>query len=141
MSDQNKEIVRRVYTEVQDTGNLSAIDNLFAADVVVHDPFMGEVRGIEAYRQLTAFFQNAFPGHKTKLDVTIAEGDYVVVYHTHFATQNGEFMGLPPTGKQVVVPGLEMYRFQNGKIAEFWRHDDDAGLMRQLGLIPQGEQV
>jgi steroid delta-isomerase-like uncharacterized protein len=140
MSQQNKEIVRRVYEEVQDTGNLAAIDNLFAPDVLVHDPMMGDVKGIEAYRQLTAFFQNAFPGHKTRLEIFVAEGDLVVIYHIHHATHNGEFMGLPPTGKSAVVPGLEMYRLRDGKIVEFWRHDDDAGLMRQLGLLPQMTQ-
>lgn len=139
MSQQNKEIVRRVYTEIQDTGNLAAIDPLFAPDVLVHDPFMGDVKGVEAYRQLTRLFQSAFPGHKTQLEIFVAEGDYVAIYHIHLAVHNGEFMGLPPTGKSIRVPGLELYRLQNGKIVEFWRHDDDAGLMRQLGMMPQAE--
>ncbi|NWF68389.1 MAG: ester cyclase [Chloroflexi bacterium] len=140
MSQLNKEIVRRVYVDVQDTGNLAAIDELFAPDVLVHDPFMGDVQGVAAYRQLTMLFQNAFPGHKTTLHTFVAEGDFVAIYHIHHATHTGEFMGLPPTGKTVHVPGLELYRLRDGKIVEFWRHDDDAGLMRQLGMLPQAAQ-
>jgi len=134
--EQNKQIVRRVFEEVQDTGDLSRIDELFAPDVTVHDTFMGVVQGIEAYRNLTAFFQSSFPGHKTSLDIFVAEGDYVAVYHTHHAKNDGEFMGSAPTGVTVHVPGLELFRLANGKIVEFWRHDDDLGLMRQLGMIP-----
>jgi steroid delta-isomerase-like uncharacterized protein len=141
MSEQNKEIVRRVYTDVQDKQNLQAIDDLFAKDVVVHDPFMGDVQGIEAYRQLTALFASGFPGHKTSLDLFIADGDYVAILHTHRATNNGSFMGTPPTGKSITVRGLELYRLQNGKVVEFWRHDDDAGLLRQLGLLPETMQA
>lgn len=134
--EQNKQIVRRVYEEVQDTGNLSRIDDLFASDVIVHDPFMGVVQGIEAYRNLTALFQSSFPGHKTTLDIFVAEGDYVAIYHTHHARNDGEFMGSAPTGIMAHVPGLELYRLANGKIVEFWRHDDDYGLLRQLGMLP-----
>jgi predicted ester cyclase len=62
---------------------------------------------------------------------------HVVILHTHYATHTREFMGIPTTGISVVVNGLEQYRIVNGKIVEFWRHDDDAGLLRQLGAIPQ----
>jgi steroid delta-isomerase-like uncharacterized protein len=136
MSEQNKQIVRRVYEEIIDANNIDAIDGLFAPDVVIHDTFMGERHGIDAYRQLVAFFLTAFPQEQTDLQIFVAEGDYVAILHTHNTTNTGSFMGLPPTGKTVHVPGLELYRLQDGKIVEFWRHDDDAGLMRQLGLLP-----
>jgi steroid delta-isomerase-like uncharacterized protein len=137
MSQQNKNIVRRVYEEIQDAQKLNVIDELFAQDVLVHDPFMGDVQGIDAYRQLTALFASSFPGHKTTLDNFVAEGDYVVILHTHHATHSADFMGIPATGKTITVRGLEEYRIVNGKIVEFWRHDDDAGMLRQLGAMPQ----
>ena len=139
MYEQNKEIVRRVYQDIFDANNPAAIDALFAPDVIVHDPITGDSQGIEAYRQLAAFFLSAFPQENTDLQIFVAEGDYVTVLHTHHAVNSGSFLGMPPTGKTVHVPGLELYRIQNGRIIEFWRHDDDAGLMRQLGLLPQTE--
>lgn len=140
MSEQNKEIVRRVYAEIFDVNNTEAIGDLFAENVIIHDPMMGEMRGIDAYRQLANVFLTGFPEEQTDLKLYVAEGEYVAVLHTHRTTNTGSFMGRPPTGKQVVVDGLELYRIQNGKIVEFWRHDDDAGLMRQLGLLPQTAQ-
>lgn len=139
MSAQNKEIVRRVYQEIFDVNDITAVDKLFAPDVRIHDPIMGDQQGIEAYRQLASFFLSAFPQETTDLNIFVAEGDYVAVLHTHHAVNTGSFMGLPPTGLTVHVPGIELYRLQNGRIVEFWRHDDDAGLMRQLGLLPQSQ--
>jgi steroid delta-isomerase-like uncharacterized protein len=141
MYEQNKEIVRRVYRDVFDVNNIAAIDALFAPDVVIHDPMMGENKGIEAYRQLATVFLTGFPQEQTDLKLFVAEGDYVAVLHTHNTTNTGSFMGMPPTGKRVSVPGIELYRIENGLITEFWRHDDDAGLMRQLGLLPQSQQA
>jgi steroid delta-isomerase-like uncharacterized protein len=140
MSEQNKEIVRRVYQEIFDSGNIAAVDNLFASDVIIHDPITGDAQGIEAYRQLANVFLTGFPRQNTDLQIFVAEGEYVGVFHTHHATNSGSFLGMPPTGKTVAVNGLELYRIQNSRIVEFWRHDDDAGLMQQLGLIPQLSQ-
>ncbi|MCE7980110.1 MAG: hypothetical protein DYG89_02865 [Caldilinea sp. CFX5] len=81
-------------------------------------------------------FNSAFPGHRVQVHHLVAEGDLVSVIHTHFAKHTGPFMGMPPTGKEIVVNGVEVIRLANGKIVEFWRHDDDAGLLMQLGAMP-----
>src|SRR5215213_4767508 len=123
----NKTVVARLYEEVFNQQNSQAIDRWIASDVLIHDPMMGEARGIDAYRQLAAFFLDAFPQQHTTLEAFVAEGDLVSVLHTHTATNTGSFMGLPPTGRTVVVRGIELFRIQDGKITEFWRQDDDAG--------------
>jgi predicted ester cyclase len=82
-------------------------------------------------------FQNAFPGHRTAVQQLVVEDDTVAVLHTHYAHHAGDFMGLAPTGRDVVVEGIELYRLSAGRIVEFWRHDDDAGLMRQLGMVSE----
>lgn len=64
-----------------------------------------------------------------------APNDLVAALHIHTGIHTGSFMGMPPTGRTIKVQGLELFRIQNGKITELWRHDDDAGLMRQLGMI------
>lgn len=140
MVEQNKEIVRRVYREIFDVNNIAAIDDLFAPNVIIHDPITGDAQGIDAYRQLANVFLTGFPKEQTDLQLFVAEGDYVAVLHTHNTTNTGSFLGMPPTGKAVSVRGLELYRIQNGLITEFWRHDDDFGLMRQLGLLPESQQ-
>lgn len=112
-------------------------DQLIADDVVYHGPSMlSEIRGREGFKQLLGVFRAAFPGFQTTIEDVIAEGDRVAVRHTHHATQTGEFSGIPPTGKHVVVPGIEMLRIRDGQIVEFWHLDDFLGLMQQLGVIP-----
>jgi predicted ester cyclase len=134
--EQNKAIVRRVYDQVVNQEQASVIDEIFAADAVIHDPFMGVVSGREAFKQLLGIFNTAFPGHRVEVHTLIGEGDWVSVIHTHTALHTGPFMNLAPTGREVVVNGVEVFRLADDRIVEFWRHDDDAGLLRQLGALP-----
>lgn len=135
-TDQNIAVVRRIYEDVINRENKAALDDVIAPGIVVHDPFSGRTEGAEAFKGLLAFFDAAFPGHRVTVHRYIADGDSVAVLHTHYATHRGDFMGLPPTGRELVVDGIELFRLSEGRIAEFWRHDDDAGMLRQLGLLP-----
>jgi predicted ester cyclase len=66
----------------------------------------------------------------------IVEGDLVVIRETYRLTHQGEFQGLPPTGKDVSVTGTEIYRIVDGKFVEQWVEADMLGLMHQLGILP-----
>jgi predicted ester cyclase len=137
--EQNKAIVTRIYEEIINQEKKGVIDELYASDVTIHDPFMGTMAGVEAFKQLLGVFDTAFPGHRVTVEHITAEGDYVSVLHTHTATHTGPFMNISPTGKQIRVNGLELFRLNNGKIVEFWRKDDDVSLLMQLGAIPAPE--
>jgi steroid delta-isomerase-like uncharacterized protein len=135
-TEQNKAIIRRIYDELINQEKKDVVDETFAPDVVVHDPFMGVVVGVDAFKGLLSMFDAAFPGHRVRVDALCAEGNWVTVLHTHTAKHTGSFMQVPATGKEIVVSGVEVYCLENGKITEFWRHDDDLGLMMQLGVVP-----
>lgn len=137
--EQNKALVERIYTDVNDGQHYDVLDELCHPDVIVHDPIAGEQRGVEAYRGLFAFFRQAFGEQRTELQIYVAEGDYVALLHTHHAKSTGSFLGTPPTNAWLAIPGLELFRLSDGKIAEFWRFDADAMLLAQLGLfaVPQ----
>jgi steroid delta-isomerase-like uncharacterized protein len=135
----NKQIVYRLYEEVFNRQEAAAIDQLIAPDIIVHDPMIGEMHGIDAFRQFAALFIAGFPQQHTTVELLVEEGDLVAALHTHTGVNAGPFMGLPPTGRAIQVRGIELLRVINGKITELWRHDDDAGLLRQLGIIPTGE--
>lgn len=134
--EQNKTVVRRLYDEVLNQENKAVIEQIFAAEVIIHDPFTGVTQGPESFRQLLNIFDTAFPGHRVTVQQVVAEGQWVTVLHTHHATHTGPFMGLPGTDKQVVVEGLELFRLANGRITEFWRKDDNVSLLIQLGIMP-----
>jgi steroid delta-isomerase-like uncharacterized protein len=135
-TERNKQLVLRLYDEVLNQENKAAIDEIFAADVVLHDPFGGQMTGVDSFKGLLAMFDAAFPHHRATVQAVLADGDYVSVLHTHSGAHGGEFMGLPATGREVCISGVEVMRMQADRIVEFWRHDDDAGLLMQLGILP-----
>lgn len=134
-SEQNRAIVREFY-EALNANSLAVmdevIDRMVAPDIIVHDPFLGTVQGVAEYRKITHAFLNGFGKQRVIINEIVVQGDLVAVQHTHKAVHTGIFAGLPPTRRRVTFDGLELIRLRDGKVVEFWRHDDDSGLMRQL---------
>jgi steroid delta-isomerase-like uncharacterized protein len=138
-AEDNKSLVRRVYEEIINKGNLNLADEAFASDYVYRSPGSPELRGPEGFKQLVTMYRNAFPDLHLDLDNLIAEGDTVVSRWTGRGTHNGELMGIPPTGKQVTVTGVVISRFAGGKAVEDWELIDSLGMLQQLGAIPAPE--
>jgi len=125
-AEENKALVRREQEELWNhTGNLDAAEELFAPDYA------------EAARQEAADFRQGFPDVVSTIEDLIAEGNKVVARWRSRATHRGEYMGIPPTGKEVEFTGISVYRMEGGKIAESWVSEDQFGLMRQIGAIPE----
>jgi steroid delta-isomerase-like uncharacterized protein len=139
--EQNKAVVRRLYEEANDQARFDLLDELVAEDATIHTPAPIDARGREGFRQLLGFFRAAFPIQHTEIHTLLAQGDLVVAHHTHYATNTGTFMGMPPTGREIVVQGIEIFRLADGRIAEFWHHDDMLSLFQQLGIVPAPGQA
>ena len=135
-TEQNKVVVRRFFEEANDQARIELLDELTTEDIVFHTPAPIGTPGRAGLRQLLGFFRAAFPIQHTEIHALIAEDDLVVAHHTHYATNDGSFMGMPPTGREVVVQGLEIFRIADGRIVEFWHHDDMLSLFQQLGIVP-----
>jgi predicted ester cyclase len=80
--------------------------------------------------------KQAFPDAMVIPEAMVAEGDKVAVRFTVRGTHRGEFMGIAPTGKEVVVQGMDINRMANGKIVERWGIADSLSMLQQLGVIP-----
>ena len=132
--EENKEIVNRMTEEFWNTGNVAVVDEFYAPNYVGHDP--GGLMDLEQFKQSAAAYFAAFPDLHITTDDLIAEGDKVVKRFTARCTHTGEFMGIPPTGKQITVTGNEIFRIAGGKIVEIWQSMDTLGMMQQLGVIP-----
>ena len=127
--EENKAIVRREQEELWNhSGNLDAADELFVPDYV------------EAAKQEAADFRRGFPDVVSTIEDLIAEGDKVVARWRARATHQGEYMGIPPTGKEVEFTGISVYRIEAGKIAQSWNEEDELGLMRQIGAVAEPGQ-
>jgi steroid delta-isomerase-like uncharacterized protein len=135
-SKQNKGIVRHRVEEIFNKKNLDYIDVFYASDVVDHSAPPGLPPGIEGYRLKIGSFVAAFPDLNISYEDLISEGNKVSGRYTPTGTHQGDFAGIPPTGKQVKVSGMDILRLKDDKIAEHWTEMDTLGMMQQLGVIP-----
>ena len=139
MPEQNRKIVRRTFEVIWNRGNFAVIDERFSADYVGHSAT--EIHGPEGVKQFAAMMRNAFSGFHYTVEDEIGEGDKVVHRWSVRATHEGEFQGLPPTGKQVTIEGISVYRVADGKLVEGGTNADMLGLMQQLGAVPERAQA
>jgi predicted ester cyclase len=89
----------------------------------------------EALHQHVEMFEKGFPQYRLKADDIIEQGDKVAVRARFMGTHNGEFNGIPATGKSVELPFMIIYRFEGGKIAEHWLETNHLALLTQLGVM------
>jgi steroid delta-isomerase-like uncharacterized protein len=138
-AEENKRISRRVAEEGFSRGNEAVFDELVAENFVNHDPSVPPdlPPGREGLKALARFYRSAFPDAQLTIEDLIAEGDKVVSRYTARGTHQGDFGGIPPTGKQVTVTGVTIDRIQGGKIVESWNEFNQLGLLQQLGAIPE----
>lgn len=136
-TEENKAVVRRFIAEVVNGNNLSAVDELFAPNYVLYMSHSPEPsRGTENVKHVAAMFRSAFPDWHNTIEDMLADGEKVVTRWTERGTHQGEFQGIAPTGKQVTLTGIDIYRISDGMIAEQWVQADMLGFMQQLGVVP-----
>jgi len=133
---QNAALARRVLEEAANQHKLELIDELLTPDYVLHDPANPMVQDRETFKQFLNGHYAAFPDIQWTIEDVVAEGDRVVVRWILTGTHEGPLMGIPPTGKQVQMWGISIYRIAEGKVAEEWAVADVMGFMQQLGVIP-----
>ena len=138
LETRNKELVRRLFQEVWNTGNLKTVDELYSADFVLHFlPDGSESRGLDKQRDHVRDHRKAFPDWAEEIKQIVAEGDLVVTHFVSTGTNEGSFMGNPPTEKKTRANEMSIFRIADGKIAEQWLLPDLFSMNQQLGLISQ----
>ncbi len=136
-AEQNKSIVRRWIEEGWNKGNIKIIDELYAANVVQHDPSSpAVVDSAETLKHYVMAFLTALPDLRFTIEDLVAEGDKVVWRFSSRGTHQGPLMGIPPTGRIAVVTGMVLFRLENSKIGEVWVNIDTLGMLQQMGVIP-----
>jgi predicted ester cyclase len=121
MSEQNKEVVRSYYEQVLNGRDLDAVGEYFADE-----------RMVEGVRRGCFSYFTAFPDLHMSLDELIAEGDTVFLRSTMTGTHDGEYKGIPATGRHIAAESAEVFRIADGKFVGYWCLTNVAGLMRQL---------
>ncbi len=136
MSEANKAVVRRLYERVWNLGELEVLEEVVSRDFVGHRSDRPDDLGPEALRQSVITLCEAFPDGKFTIEDMVGEGDRVAVRYTARATHKGHFRELAPTGNEIIVAGLALYRVAEGQIAERWEIVDQLSLMQQLAANP-----
>jgi predicted ester cyclase len=135
--DENKQTVARFVEVCQNQHDLAAADAMFHRDFVNHyvpegRPLPATTRPAEAFQRYYGMFLAAFPDASMQIEEQIAERDLVVTRKTFRGTHLGEQWGLAPTGNQVQVEFIDIFRIRDGQLAEHWHHFDWGDLRSQM---------
>jgi predicted ester cyclase len=132
--EENKNIVRR-YQEIYNSNELDLLTEVVSEDLLTPNILPGIPPGLEGAKAAHRIMLAGFPDYQTIIDDMMAEGDKVAARIKMTGTQTGEFMGIPPTGKEVSFTGIYIARIANGKIVEHWGEEDGVSLLQQLGVL------
>jgi len=134
--EENKKFMTFFIEEVINKKNLDAANELVAEDFIEEVPFPGQGPGREGLKFVLNSMFTGFPDMNWTIDEQIAEGEKVVTRFTWTGTHQGEFMGIPATGKKVEVWGVVIDVVRNGLFSESRIIMDTFGLLQQLGVMP-----
>ena len=135
----NKAAFRRLH-DAMNSGDAEliakAIDEVVEPDVLIRTPLPVQATGAQALKEVFARLHRAFPDLHVTVEDVVADGDKVVSRNSVTGTHQGDYMGLPATGRPVAYNEIFIFRFVDGRIAETWGVVDVLAQMRQLGMLP-----
>jgi steroid delta-isomerase-like uncharacterized protein len=118
------------------SGDIATAVESFAENCVDHDPAPDQEAGRDGFETFFTALKKGFPDAKLAPDQMVADDDNVAVAYTLSGTHEGVFQGLEPTHRRIEVRGVQIGRFEDGKIVERWGASDELGILRQLGVAP-----
>lgn len=134
--ERNKALVRRFIDEIFLNRDFRAVDELLTDDFTPHT--WGDMKpGRDGLKAAIMRVSAGLSDTKMTIDDVIAEGDRVAVRLTSSATQSGDFMGMPPSGKRYEIGEIHIFRLRDGRVCEHWHQGDFLRMMQQLGATPQ----
>jgi steroid delta-isomerase-like uncharacterized protein len=136
--DDAKAVARSYFEQLTNKQDVGFVDQLFTDDIAFYDPAIvpdGEAHGHAEVKQFFSVFFKVFPDVHFELDDFFAEGDKVAIRFTWTGTHKTEFLGIELKERHVAVPGIDIFRVRDGKIAEVRVAFDRGHLLEQLGGI------
>jgi predicted ester cyclase len=136
-TETNKKVVTELIDGLFSRGDLGVVDDHLDPDYLDHDPPWGADGTRAGMRATGAMIRAALPDWRSDLHLLVAEDDVVAEHFTAHGTHRGELMGVAPTGKELFLRGINIFRLRDGRIVERWGRLDELGFLRQLGVIPE----
>ena len=138
MSDEHLVVLLRLVEDGYNAGRFDRLEEIFHPDLISHGPLPVEP-GVDGLRAALERVKAGFPDSRVEI-VDFAETPNTIYRRwTFHGVNSGEFFGMPPTGRDVEITGVDIERFEGDRIIEHWSIWDRASLMEQLGLIPEME--
>ncbi len=122
------------FAEALNTDNVDLFDTFITNDYVNHNPAVAP--GLHGVKEFFAGWLAAFPDTKVTMEDAFVAGDRVVGRYTYRATHKGKFIGIPPTGKQVTMRSIDIWRVRDNMFVEHWDELNLLEVMQQLGVVP-----
>ena len=131
----NKNLVETLCKSVFQNHDFSRLDEIMRDDYIQHNEDVPQ--GKAGFKKFHEQLIKAMPDFSYSIKKIVAEGDTVMMYSTVTATHQGEWLGNPPTGNKLNFDTVDIFRIENGKIAEHWDVADTLKLFTQVGKIKQ----
>ncbi len=125
---ENLDSVRTFFERILNAGDLASLEGLSHQDVIIPD----SRPGIEGFRNLLGEMRDVFSNPEYKVMDTVSEGEKVAVRFAAKVTHSRRYLGINATGVRLKLWGVMIFRFEAGKIAEFWSIFDVQGILKQL---------
>lgn len=142
--EQNKAIIRQIYEEVLNAGNLDLARAVIAAEAIDHAPYSRSslpIGGIDAIEDFLIELCTAFPDVYWTVEQIQVDTDKVVVRTSVSGSHHADFRGLRPLGRQFTLAAMDILRLSEGKIVEHWGELDMVSLQQQLAVpVPRAGQ-
>jgi steroid delta-isomerase-like uncharacterized protein len=136
--DQTEAVAHRWHLEMVQEGKLELAEQTLTPDVTIHAN-QQVFQGRDAAKQLAAGLKTAFPDIQIAHLETLVSGDSAAVRWTSDGSHQGDYFGVPPTGKRIHVEGMDLFHVRDGKIVEMWIEYDNLAVLQQMGAIPEAQ--
>lgn len=136
MGQQENIAATQRFGEAVNSGNFSAFHEVMAPTILDHDPAPDQGNGPEGFIKFFSAFRAAFPDLAVAVDHLVADDDNIAIAYTVTGTHEGDFLGVPATGRKISARGVQIARFQNGQMVERWGSSDQLGILQQIGADP-----
>jgi len=131
--EKNKKLVETLCMTVFQKHDFSRLDEIMRDDYIQHNE--DTPQGKAGFKEFFEQMFKAMPDFNYTIKKIVAEGDTVIMYSTTTATHSGEWLGNPPTGNKLNFDVVDIFRIENGKIAEHWDVADTLKLFTHVGKI------
>ncbi|SRX52692.1 hypothetical protein AEQU1_00559 [Aequorivita sp. CIP111184] len=136
MSKERNIQAQETFGDAVNSGNLENIRGVVSENVKDHDPAEIQGKGAQGFIDFFSMMRKAFPDFKVDVKHMVTDEENVSFAYTASGTHKGNFMGISPTGKSFQVRGMQISRFEDGKLIERWGSTDELGILKQLGFDP-----